>query len=60
MQHTIEVPGITHVNTQRHDTTGCDSLVVHVHHELEPEAIDRIMRALETMVPSMIKLAATL
>ena len=60
MEHTSDVPGITHVVTHRHDDSKCDLLSIYVHHELEPDTIDRIMRALELMVPGLIKLAATL
>lgn len=60
MEHLIDVPGIRHVQTSIAEGDVCYSLAIYIHHQLPPEEIERIVRAVELLVPSMIRIAATL
>lgn len=60
MDHLIDVPGIGHVTTNISEGGECYGLAVYVHHTLTHDEMQRIMRAVELLVPSMIRIAATL
>lgn len=60
MDHSIELPGITHLTTHVADGEHCTGVAAYIHHQLPPEEMKRIARAVELLIPAMLKIAATL
>lgn len=60
MDHSTELPGIEHIRTEVMDGERCTMLAAYIHHQLPPEEIKRIARAVELLFPAMLKIASTL